>query len=181
MAGVIAISFTANVCLLQAYRWDGETGGIALVAKTKLAFQQLSGAFEAREVGKRFVALVGGRLQGRGMVDIPLDGMPCASEWRALQSVQSCRHGWITTVALQPLTGGAHGVPTCAAADGCWLLAGQPVMHMACCKQALGSHHLASRPAFLTTRLAGALQCRPTLIQSCSEACLCAFMAYDSH
>ena len=76
-----------------------------LIAKTRPAFQALSAALGAREVDKHFTAIVGGRLQGRGRVEFPLDGRPAASEWQVLGSVQSRRHGWVTTVILRPLTG----------------------------------------------------------------------------
>ena len=90
---------------LQVHRLEAEVGGLLLIAKTRPAFQALSAALGAREVDKHFTALVGGRLQGRGRVDFPLDGRPAASEWQACNSLQSRRHGWVTTVVLRPLTG----------------------------------------------------------------------------
>ena len=87
------------------HRLDAETGGLLLVAKTRPAFRALSTALEAREVRKEFTALVGGQLLGKGRVELPLDGRPSASEWRAVDCVQSRRHGWVTTVHLRLLTG----------------------------------------------------------------------------
>ncbi|KAK9790323.1 hypothetical protein WJX73_005908 [Symbiochloris irregularis] len=88
----------------HVHRLDTELGGLLMVAKTRQAFRALSEAFGAREVSKQFTALVGGRLQGRGTIQYPLDGQPCATEWQAMSSVQSRRHGWITTVRIKPIT-----------------------------------------------------------------------------
>lgn len=76
-----------------------------LVAKTRPAFCALSAAVQAQEVQKQYLALVGGRLQGRGRIERTLDGKLCATEWCALGSVQSRRHGWVSTVRMRPLTG----------------------------------------------------------------------------
>ena len=89
---------------VQVHRLDAETGGLLLVAKTRQALRSLTQALQAREVNKRYTALVGGWLQGKGTIEHSLDGKPCATEWRALQAVQSRRHSWVTTVELIPIT-----------------------------------------------------------------------------
>lgn len=53
----------SHASLAQVHRLDSEMGGLLMVAKTRHALRALSGAFGAREVGKQFTALVGGRLQ----------------------------------------------------------------------------------------------------------------------
>src|SRR5579872_608892 len=52
------------------HRLDKETSGLLVVAKTKLAFENLQEQFKSREVQKKYVALVHGRInQDEGQID----------------------------------------------------------------------------------------------------------------
>ena len=57
------------------------------------------------QVQKSYRTVVGGRLEGRGFVDIPLDGKPSLTEYRCISQSQSGNHGWISTLDLCPHTG----------------------------------------------------------------------------
>lgn len=67
------------------HRLDGPTGGLVLVAKTRAALRLASTAFAAREVRKRYRAVVWGRLAAGGVVDIPLDGKPASTGYSPLR------------------------------------------------------------------------------------------------
>jgi 23S rRNA pseudouridine1911/1915/1917 synthase len=59
------------------HRLDKGTSGLILVAKKPKAFFDLQSQFKRREVGKRYLALVHGRLQpGKGTIDLPLGRNP---------------------------------------------------------------------------------------------------------
>ncbi|KAL0021881.1 hypothetical protein WJX77_010589 [Trebouxia sp. C0004] len=92
----------------HVHRLDEATGGLLLVAKTRLGLQGLSSSFEQRQVQKSYRTVVGGRLEGRGYVDIPLDGKPSLTEYRALSQTESGNHGCISTLDLYPHTGRMH-------------------------------------------------------------------------
>ena len=60
------------------HRLDKETSGILLVAKTKEAFTKLQEEFKDREVQKTYTALLHGRVEREGKVDVPIGRLP----WR---------------------------------------------------------------------------------------------------
>ena len=57
------------------------------------------------QVQKTYRTLVGGRLEGQGYVDIPLDGKPSLTEYTSVSQTESGNHGWISTLDLLPHTG----------------------------------------------------------------------------
>ena len=60
----------------------------------------------ARTCGvQRYMAIVGGRLEGTGRMAAPLDGRGCLTHWVAEGATRSARHRWVTTVNLSPHTG----------------------------------------------------------------------------
>lgn len=48
-----------------------------MVAKTRAAIQSLSAAFAQREVKKTYMAIVGGRLDGRGSIEVMPTDIAC--------------------------------------------------------------------------------------------------------
>jgi 23S rRNA-/tRNA-specific pseudouridylate synthase len=92
------------------HRLDFRTQGLVIVAKTAAARAALGRALEERRIHKRYRALLVGRLEGEGEVDLPLDGRPCLTRWRALDHTHSLRAGWITTADLWPVTGRTHQI-----------------------------------------------------------------------
>ena len=90
------------------HRLDAPTGGLLVVAKTTPALLELNRQFREREVDKSYRALAVGRLEGRGVVDSPLDGRDAKTEWEAVGHVHALRGDWVTTVCLHPITGRTH-------------------------------------------------------------------------
>eukprot|EP00884_Botryococcus_braunii_P017028 jgi/Botrbrau1/4008/Bobra.0016s0018.1 len=91
------------------HRLDAETGGLVLVAKTRPALQALAFAFAHREVKKQYVAVVQGKLRGRGFIHDTIDGKPAMTEWLA-GSLGRTQDGFVTQVFLFPHTGRYHQI-----------------------------------------------------------------------
>ena len=120
-----------------AHRIDRDTSGIVILAGDSQTLAFFGRQFAARTVGKRYLALVHGRLQGPaadqapGAWNWPLTAdaagrndpmgkgkrMPCITRWRILDH---SRH--YTLIACEPLTGRKHQIRRHAK------LAGHPVV-----------------------------------------------------
>jgi len=109
---------------LIVHRLDMATSGLMLMARGAAAQRELSKAFAAREVNKRYIAVVAGHLeappQGWGMIDLPIIvdwpnrplrivdhqvGKPSLTRWRVLGYDATGAH---TRVELEPITGRSH-------------------------------------------------------------------------
>ena len=106
---------------LVVHRLDMSTSGLMLFARGATAQRTLSLAFAAREVHKRYVAVVHGRVaEAHGEIDLPLladwpnrpkqkvdrdTGKPSLTRWRLL-SFDAARRA--TRLELEPVTGRAH-------------------------------------------------------------------------
>ncbi|TJZ72916.1 pseudouridine synthase [Chitiniphilus eburneus] len=105
---------------LIVHRLDMDTSGLMVFGRGAAMQRALSMAFEARQVEKRYVAVVAGRLEGEGEVALPLNadwpnrprqkvdiehGKPSLTHYRALD-YDAARD--ITRVALMPVTGRSH-------------------------------------------------------------------------
>lgn len=106
---------------LVVHRLDQATSGLMVFARGLDAQRRLSCAFERREVGKRYVAVVAGRpLQTSGRIDLPLaadwpnrprqqvdllHGKASSTCWRVLteDAERDC-----SRLELEPLTGRSH-------------------------------------------------------------------------
>jgi tRNA pseudouridine32 synthase/23S rRNA pseudouridine746 synthase len=119
---------SARVCArfpdaLVVHRLDMATSGLMVMARSAHAQRVLSKAFAAREVGKRYIAIVAGRpetpSQAWGTIDLPLivdwpnrplrivdpvRGKPSVTRWRVLGP----REAGGTRVELEPVTGRSH-------------------------------------------------------------------------
>nr|WP_236589411.1 RluA family pseudouridine synthase [Ramlibacter aurantiacus] len=108
------------------HRLDMATSGLLLMARGESMQRAFSRAFESRQVGKHYVAVVAGRVpaaaatdaDGWAEIDLPLaadwprrprqqvdheNGRPSRTRWRILQALQDR-----TRLELQPLTGRTH-------------------------------------------------------------------------
>jgi tRNA pseudouridine32 synthase/23S rRNA pseudouridine746 synthase len=118
---------------LVVHRLDMATSGLFLMARGASMQRRLSDAFAQREVGKRYVAVVSGRLEtpvgadadGWGLIDLPLAadwpnrprrvvdrerGKPSQTRWR-VNPPPPLGEGWgggTTRVELEPVTGRSH-------------------------------------------------------------------------
>lgn len=111
---------------LVVHRLDQATSGLMLMARGAAVQRALSRAFESREVGKRYVAVVEGRLpssgsdDGWGLIDLPIivdwpnrplriidaeNGKPSRTRWRVLGFDAAAN---TTRVELEPVTGRSH-------------------------------------------------------------------------
>jgi tRNA pseudouridine32 synthase/23S rRNA pseudouridine746 synthase len=107
---------------LIVHRLDMSTSGLMVMALTPTAQRTLSKAFAAREVHKRYIAVVAGLLEpppdAWGMIDLPIvvdwpnrprrvvdrvAGKPSQTRWRVLGYENGA-----TRVELEPLTGRTH-------------------------------------------------------------------------
>jgi 23S rRNA pseudouridine1911/1915/1917 synthase len=102
------------------HRLDKDTSGLLVVAKTSLAHQALIRQFQAREISKRYLALVWGRLpetEGRIEAEVgrhptqrqkmsahPHRGKAAVTLWRVRREFS----GPLTLVELEPKTGRTH-------------------------------------------------------------------------
>lgn len=106
------------------HRLDMATSGLMVMARGAAAQRELSRAFAAREVKKRYVAVVAGRLdapsEGWGTIDLPIivdwpnrplrivdhqRGKPSLTRWRVLGYEEGISG---TRVELEPITGRSH-------------------------------------------------------------------------
>ena len=106
---------------LVVHRLDMATSGLMLFARGAAAQRSLSQAFAQREVHKRYVAVVHGRMaQDQGEIDLPLmadwpnrpmqkvdtdHGKPSLTRYRVLAFDAAAN---TTRVLLEPVTGRAH-------------------------------------------------------------------------
>ena len=103
---------------LVVHRLDQATSGLLLFARGASAQRELSADFAERRVAKVYVAVVAGRLEGEGLIDVPIGadwpnrprqqvdlaaGKPSQTLWRVL-----AHEGAHTRVRLEPLTGRTH-------------------------------------------------------------------------
>ena len=109
---------------LVVHRLDMATSGLMVMARGPAVQRALSKAFAAREVNKRYIAVVAGRLdapsEGWGIIDLPIIvdwpnrprrivdrhlGKPSLTRWRVLAHDAAAL---TTRVELEPVTGRSH-------------------------------------------------------------------------
>ncbi|HEY9143566.1 MAG TPA: RluA family pseudouridine synthase [Arenimonas sp.] len=109
---------------LIVHRLDMSTSGLMVMARGPAVQRALGKAFAAREVKKRYLAVVAGRLEappaGWGTIDLPIIvdwpnrprrmidrqlGKPSLTRWRVLAHDDATR---TTRVELEPVTGRSH-------------------------------------------------------------------------
>ncbi len=109
---------------LIVHRLDMATSGLMVMARGAAAQRVLSKAFAAREVNKRYIAVVAGQLpappEAWGVIDLPIvadwpnrplrkidhqSGKPSVTRWRVLGYDEI---GPSTRVELEPVTGRSH-------------------------------------------------------------------------
>ena len=93
---------------VPVHRLDARTSGLVAVARSATAAAVLGRQFQRREVYKRYRALLLGRLEGEGEVDVDVGGRSALSRYAAVRHTRSPRSDWLTTVDLFPVTGRTH-------------------------------------------------------------------------
>ncbi|EPF75908.1 tRNA pseudouridine32 synthase/23S rRNA pseudouridine746 synthase [Acinetobacter rudis CIP 110305] len=107
---------------LLIHRLDRDTSGLLVFALNKDAQKNISRQFQERQTDKTYQALVAGRLEGEGTVDIPVvydptrpplhqvdpnEKKPALTHWKVQQHEQIDGHD-VTRVILTPITGRSH-------------------------------------------------------------------------
>lgn len=154
---------------LVVHRLDQATSGLLLFARGIEAQRELSADFAERRIGKTYVAIVAGHLNGEGLIDLPLAadwphrprqqvdlerGKPSQTRWRML-----AHEGPHTRVALEPLTGRTHQLRVHLAALGHAILgdklyaapgiaAASPRLLLHASELRVTGHYFTSRPGF---------------------------------
>jgi tRNA pseudouridine32 synthase/23S rRNA pseudouridine746 synthase len=106
---------------LIVHRLDMETSGVMVLARNKEVHRRLSGLFEQREVLKKYIAVVDGRIEDtEGKIDLPLicdwpnrprqivdhiQGKPSVTRYKVLRHDVEKNS---TQVELEPETGRSH-------------------------------------------------------------------------
>ncbi len=67
------------------HRLDEDTSGILLIAKNQRFFEYLKGLFQKREIAKTYLALVHGRMAGKGRIEKPI-GLKSGSVKRSVRA-----------------------------------------------------------------------------------------------
>lgn len=114
---------------LIVHRLDMDTSGLLIMARCPAMQRQLSMAFAARQVNKRYIAVVAGHLpppdtpDGWGLIDLPIQidwpnrplrvidpvhGKPSQTRWRVAKHTPGHAIAHTTRVELDPLTGRSH-------------------------------------------------------------------------
>lgn len=93
--------------LKLVHRLDKETSGILLIAKTPTAAANLTSQFARKEIKKRYIAIVCGRMPKGDKIDLPIiqDG----KEYKSLTNYKELDHvQMFSLVEFQPQTGRKH-------------------------------------------------------------------------
>lgn len=97
---------------VPTHRLDAPTGGLLVIAKTKICESKVKSSFAGGSCRKRYLALALGRIEPPGgTIEVPVSGKPAVTHYRVLnytRSVDKMTNGWVTTVELHPATGRKH-------------------------------------------------------------------------
>lgn len=100
------------------HRLDQATSGLLIAAKHKPSYVAIQQQFSRRTITKRYEAMVHGRIEGEGTIDLPIrpdiddrprqmhdpvHGKPAITRWKALGT-----QGETTRIAFWPQTGRSH-------------------------------------------------------------------------
>jgi len=95
---------------IATHRIDVPTKGLVMLARTKTALINLNKAFQQKQVKKAYLAVVHGKLEGKGRIDQKIKGKTCITDYEGLQVVPSKVFGHLSLVKLFPVTGRTHQI-----------------------------------------------------------------------
>ena len=87
---------------------DSPTSGLLLFAKTSKALLSLNQQFENRTIKKRYRAIVNGKIDQKGLIDLSIDDKAASTRYQRIELVESLQNQWLSLVDLFPKTGRTH-------------------------------------------------------------------------
>ena len=138
-----ALTFGFHRLPAAVHRLDRDTSGCLLLARTPKALKRFNAAFEARQVEKRYLGVVGGAVEGEeGTIALSLTkissasegwrmivakkGKPAITHWKKLVELEGPA-GPMTLVEFRPETGRTHQIRVHAAHAFGHALVGDPI------------------------------------------------------
>jgi len=89
------------------HRLDKSTSGLMIIARTAEALMKLGQAFEEREIGKKYLAIVHGKIENLGSIDTEIEGKSAHSAWVKLNDIVHSNTNF-SLLELSPTTGRKH-------------------------------------------------------------------------
>lgn len=93
---------------LPVHRLDTATSGLVLIAKTHSVRVELGRMLEAKEIQKRYRAILQGTLTGSGTIESPVDEKPAVTRYIAVENITTLKDTSLTLVDFFPVTGRTH-------------------------------------------------------------------------
>jgi len=90
------------------HRLDSATSGLLLFAKTSNALLSLNQQFEKKTIKKRYRAIVNGKIDQEGLIDLSIEDKTALTRYRRIEFVESLQNQWLSSVDLFPETGRTH-------------------------------------------------------------------------
>jgi RluA family pseudouridine synthase len=107
---------------LPVHRLDSQTSGLLIIAKTKTARIKLGQAFENKEVKKTYHAIVMGKVEGEGEVNLDIESKKAISFYKTIRVARSLKNNFLTLLELKPKTGRTHQLRIHCESIGCPIL-----------------------------------------------------------
>jgi RluA family pseudouridine synthase len=93
---------------VPVHRLDVPTSGLVMLSRTRTFQVQMGKMLQSRKVKKVYHAIVHGAVKEEGVVSKPLDYKPSITIYEPIKVVPSQNFGFISLLALQPVTGRTH-------------------------------------------------------------------------
>ena len=90
------------------HRLDSPTSGLLLFAKTSKALLSLNQQFENKTIKKRYRAIVNGKIDPEGLIDLSIENKEASTRYQRIDLVESLQNQWLSLVDLFPKTGRTH-------------------------------------------------------------------------
>ena len=90
------------------HRLDSATSGLLLFAKTTKALLSLNKQFENKNIKKRYRAIVNGKIEQEGLIDLNIEDKETLTRYQRIDFVESLQNTWLSMVYLFPETGRTH-------------------------------------------------------------------------
>ncbi len=93
---------------VPVHRLDMPTSGLLLIAKTASSVMRLGQQLEARQVQKKYHAIVAGNIPEIGEINSDIDGQKALTSFKCIKRCHSLKVKWLSLVELTPHTGRTH-------------------------------------------------------------------------